>query len=218
VFTGIVEEVGAIVAADPFETGIQFRVEASRVLDGLQLGDSVSISGACHTITGIFSDGFSIQSVATTLQRTTLGSYTIGRRINLERSLAMGARLHGHLVQGHVDGVGAISSITDSGDHVLIDFTIPPIVADVSLLHGSITVDGVSLTINALPSPGFAQVSIIPHTWLVTSFPDLRVGSVVNLEGDLIGKYVRHIMTRSNEAAPLAAGSVHLEPGRGYQA
>jgi riboflavin synthase len=196
VFTGIVEEVGTVLGVQPNEGGRNWVIGAHTVLDGLRLGDSISIDGACHTVTGIHEASFNIQSVATTLERTALGTYEVGRRVNLERSMALGDRLGGHLVQGHVDAVGRILRIESRGDHVLIDFTFPPIVEDVSVLHGSITVNGISLTVNALPAPGTAQVSIIPHTWNATAIADLRVDSPVNLEGDLIGKYVRHLLAR----------------------
>jgi riboflavin synthase len=215
VFTGIVEEVGTIVAAEPLEGGIAFRVGAVAILEGLRLGESIAIDGACHTVTAIHSDSFAIQSVATTLQRTTLGDYHVGHRVNLERALALGERLGGHLVQGHVDAVGAVLVIEKRGEHVLLDFTIPSIVAEVSILYGSITLNGVSLTINALPAPGQAQASIIPHTWEVTAIRDLKVGSAVNLEGDLIGKYVRRLMDRPAADSTASAAIEHLTQRQG---
>jgi riboflavin synthase len=215
VFTGIVEEVGTIVVAEPLEGGIAFRVAALATLDGLQLGESVAIDGACHTVTAIHSDSFAVQSVATTLQRTTLGGYGVGHRVNLERALALGERIGGHLVQGHVDAVGQVLGIERRGEHVLVDFTLPPIVEEVSILFGSITVNGVSLTINALPGPGQAQVSVIPHTWEITAIRDLKVGSEINLEGDLIGKYVRRLMERPATANTTSTAFEHLSPGRG---
>lgn len=193
-FTGLVEEIGVVERSEPAQDGRRFRIRAAAVLDGTEIGDSISIDGACHTVTAIGPEYFEVQSVATTLGRTTLGEFDRGRRVNLERSLAVGERLGGHLVQGHVDAVGEVVAITPGEGHVLIDFTLPDIVARVTILHGSITLNGVSLTVNGLPSPGVAQVSIIPHTWEVTALPDLRVGSRVNLEGDLIGKYVRQLL------------------------
>jgi riboflavin synthase len=135
-------------------------------------------------------EGFTVEAVATTLGRTTLGGFTRGRRVNLERALALGARLGGHIVQGHVDGVGRVASIEHRGELTLIDFSLPEEVAAVTVLHGSITLNGISLTVNEVPAPGVCQVSIIPHTWEHTSLADLRVGDAVNLEGDTIGKYV----------------------------
>lgn len=214
-FTGLIEEIGIVESVSKIGEGREFGITAEMVLDGLRLGDSVSIAGACHTVTALQSRSFAIRSVATTLGRTTVGSFEAGRRVNLERALALGDRLGGHLVQGHVDAVGQIVSVTPRQDHVLIDFTLPEIVREVTILHGSITLDGVSLTVNALPSPRTAQVSIIPHTWDVTTLRDLRPGSHVNLEGDLIAKYVRHL------AAPTLAGvprdDEHVRRPPGYE-
>lgn len=212
VFTGIIEEVGVIGATTPLDGGIEFTIRARATLDGLRLGESVSIDGACHTVTAFSPDGFTVQSVATTLARTALGSYGPGRRVNLERALALGDRLGGHLVQGHVDGVGEILSISPHGEHVLIEFTLPASVEEVSIPLGSITLNGVSLTIHALSEPGRATVSIIPHTWDVTALRDLEAGSFVNLEGDLIGKYVRRLVARPGGDAP---GDVHVAEDEG---
>jgi riboflavin synthase len=216
VFTGIVEEVGTVAEAAPFGEGRAFRISAVTVLEGLRPGDSVAVDGACHTVTTLDSSSFSIQSVLTTLQRTTVGDFATGRKVNLERALAIGDRLGGHLVQGHVDAVGEVVRIEHRGEHVLMDIRMPPSVEEVTILHGSITVNGVSLTVNALPEPATVQVSIIPHTWQVTNFPQLEVGSRVNLEGDLIGKYVRQLVGRPRDAAGADAEAEHLRRRLGY--
>lgn len=195
-FTGIVEEVGRIAEVREAGEGVIFEVGAALVLDGLALGDSIAIDGVCQTVTSLPGDGFTVQAVGTTLGRTTFGAYRPGRRVNLERSLALGARLGGHLVQGHVDGVGEVRRIDPRDEYTLIDFTMPADVADITVLHGSITVNGVSLTVNALPGGELAQVSIIPYTWDHTSLGDLREGDAVNLEGDMIGKHVQHLLAR----------------------
>jgi riboflavin synthase len=201
VFTGIVEEVGTIAAVEPMGNGVQFTLRASLVLDGIGLGDSISIDGACQTVTAIHPDGFSVQAIATTLGRTTFGDYQPGRRVNLERALAFGARLGGHLVAGHVDGVGRVLRIQPREELTLIDFSLPEEVVGVTVLHGSITLNGISLTVNDLPAPGVCQVSIIPFTWDHTSIGDLREGDGVNVEGDMIGKFVRNLL-----GAPVRAG------------
>jgi riboflavin synthase len=205
VFTGIIEEIGVVQSVTPLDGGREFMIGARSTLDGLRLGESVAIDGACHTVTAIAPEGFSVQSVATTLARTTLGSFVPGRRVNLERALALGERLGGHLVQGHVDGVGEVLSVERRGEHVLIEFTLPASVEDVSIPLGSITLNGVSLTIHRLDEQGRATVSIIPHTWEMTALSDLTAGATVNLEGDLIGKYVRRLVTRpgGNESDPV---------------
>jgi riboflavin synthase len=222
VFTGIIEEIGTVAQESPLGDGRHFRITASKVPSDLREGDSIAIDGACHTAVAVHADGFEVESVATTLGRTTMGELSIGSRVNLERALAVGERLGGHLVQGHVDAVGRVLSVVPRGEHVLIDFTLPPVVAEVTILHGSITVNGVSLTVNSLPDRGVAQVSIIPHTWEHTTLAELRSGASVNLEGDLIGKYVRHLLgtpraREGSEADPRLGGEgEHLLRSWGY--
>jgi riboflavin synthase len=211
VFTGIVEEVGTIEAVREVGNGIEFSVRAPLVCSDLGLGDSIAVDGVCQTVTARDPERFTVQAVATTLGRTTFGTFRAGRRVNLERSLAFGARLGGHLVQGHVDAVGEVLRIAPHEELVLINFSLPPLVAEVTVLHGSISVNGVSLTVNALPEPGVAQVSIIPFTWEHTAFVDLEVGDSVNLEGDMIGKFVRHLV-----AAPNRPAGSDLLKGWGY--
>ena len=201
-FTGIVEEVGTVASVRELGDGREIAVRCEGVRPGLALGDSVAVEGVCLTVTELPADGFVVQAVATTLGRTTVGRFREGTRVNLERALALGARLGGHLVQGHVDGVGEVVSIRRREELVLIDFRMPDDVAAVTVLHGSITLNGISLTVNELPAPGVCQVSIIPFTWDHTSLPSLAEGDPVNLEGDMIGKYVRHLL-----GAPARAGA-----------
>ena len=219
-FTGLVEEVGTISDVQEEGNGLAFTIAARTVLDDLRVGDSIAVDGVCQTVVRRNDDAFAVQAVATTLERTTLGEYGIGRRVNLERSLALGARMGGHLVQGHVDAVGIVRSVTPREELVLIDFSLPPIVADVTVLHGSITVNGVSLTVNQLPTADTAQVSIIPHTWSHTALSDLRPGAGINLEGDMIGKYVRHLLggpLRTHAAPGQTRPEKHLLRAWGYE-
>jgi riboflavin synthase len=206
-FTGIVEEVGTVAAVQPAGNGVELRIAAETVLHGLSLGDSIAHDGVCLTVTSIADDAYTVQAVATTLERTTMGELKAGRRVNLERALAFGARLGGHLVQGHVDAVGKVTSIRPEEELTLIDFQVPDEIAAVTVLHGSIALNGVSLTVNDLPAPGTVQVSIIPFTLEHTNVGDLRPGDAVNLEGDLIGKFVRHLL-----GAPVVGGGATPEP------
>ncbi|CAN5855226.1 riboflavin synthase subunit alpha [soil metagenome] len=215
-FTGLVEEVGRIREVREAGNGLAFTIEAETVLEDLRPGDSIAVDGVCQTVVELALDSFSVQAVATTLGRTTFGEYRAGRRVNLERSLALGARMGGHLVQGHVDGVGIVRSVDPREELVLIDFSLPPIIDEVTVLHGSITVNGVSLTVNAVPGPGAAQVSIIPHTWSHTALPELRTGQKINLEGDMIGKYVRHLLRFPLRNTPGSVDS-HLLRAWGYE-
>lgn len=213
-FTGLVEEVGRIADARPLQNGRAFRIEARTVLQGLSRGDSVAVDGVCLTATEIDEAGFVVQAVATTLQRTTLGSWSAGRRVNLERAMMLGDRLGGHLVQGHVDGSGRVRSVTPLGEVVIIDFEIPEEVESVAVLHGSIALNGVSLTINDLPTAGVVGVSIIPYTWSHTALAELAPGATVNVEGDMIGKYVRRLLGRPGRAPDAVAED--LLRGWGY--
>jgi riboflavin synthase len=214
VFTGIVEEVGRVLEVSPLGNGRAIRIAASEILPGLRLGDSIAVDGVCLTVTALRDDGFEMESVATTLERTTVGDFAPGRRVNLERALSLGARLGGHLVQGHVDGVGEVVAVRPLEELVLIDFTLPAEVAPATVLHGSIALNGISLTVNDLPSDGVAQVSIIPFTLEHTAIGDLRAGDRVNLEGDLIGKYVRRLL---GVPAPAGADRTDLLRSWGYQ-
>jgi len=205
-FTGLVEIIGAIDRVTESELGRELRVRCHWV--DLRLGESIALNGACLTVRTADAGWFTVSAVSTTLDRTTIGSWAVGTAVNLERAMRLGERLGGHLVQGHVDGVGEVRSVVPRGELVLIDFTLPREVDEVSILHGSITLNGVSLTVNDLPAPGVAQVSIIPFTWDHTALADLRPGVRVNLEGDMIGKYVRRLLDR-----PQGAGGGGAAPG-----
>ena len=195
-FTGLIEEVGHLAMVEPTERGLRLAISARRVLEGLQLGDSISIDGVCQTVVAVSAEGFVVEAMAPTLARTTFGHLSPNQAMNLERAMTLSARLGGHLVQGHVDGVGRVLSIAREGEHVLVDIEMPDYVADVTVLHGSIAVNGVSLTVNALPAANTLQVAIIPHTWEHTNFAALQEGAAVNLEGDMIGKFVVEYLKR----------------------
>ena len=199
-FTGIVEATGTVSRVEARAAGRRIRFRAPDVVAGLAIGDSVAVDGACLTAVEVHPDGFSADVIGTTLDRTVAGSYRDGTRVNLERSLRLGDRLDGHMVQGHVDGVGEVLSVRPDRDHWLVDIRLPPEVDAVTILHGSITLSGVSLTVNALPAPGTCQVALIPHTVAVTTLGSLRPGDPVNLEGDLIGKYVGRMLPSRRSA------------------
>jgi riboflavin synthase len=195
VFTGLVEEVGEVAAAEAEGDGMRFRILAERVLEGTAAGDSIAVDGVCLTVVELPGNGFEVQAIATTLQRTTLGELRVGDLVNLERALAFGQRLGGHLVQGHVDATGTVVAVRRQGEHVLVDIDVPEVVAEATVLHGSVAVQGVSLTVNAL-SRGRLQVALIPHTWQHTNLRTLTPGATVNLEADLIGRYVASHLKR----------------------
>jgi riboflavin synthase len=193
-FTGIVTEIGTVREARPSDGGLELTIECS--YPDLAAGESVAVDGACLTVAAVVARGFAAHVVRTSLDRTRFGDLGAGSRVNLERALRVGDRLGGHLVQGHVDGVGTVVRVASRDDARLLDLEAPPEVAQVSVLLGSITVDGVSLTVNAVPAPGTIQISLIPFTLEHTTLADRRPGDRVHLEGDTIGKYVRALLKR----------------------
>lgn len=197
-FTGIVEETGTVVSVKPTDTGIQLTVRCRVVGRGLKLGDSVAVNGCCLTVVRQTARGrdklVRFDLLRETWERTNLQSVTPGSLVNLERSLAVGGRLGGHFVTGHVDGVGRITRWERSGaDHVL-DIAAPAQVRRYVIWKGSIAVDGISLTVAGVTKSGF-RIWIIPHTLAVTALRERKLGDTVNLEADLLGKYVEQFVT-----------------------
>ena len=191
-FTGIITAVGEVTDRAQRDGGLELTVAAP--WSDLVLGESVAVDGACLTVQAIGRGSFTCHIIQTSLERTSFGTYEVGRRVNLERALQAGDRLGGHLVQGHVDGVGTVERVGEYGDARLLDLRVPPDVIRVSVPLGSITVDGVSLTVNAIPSAGVIQVSLIPFTLQHTTLGERRAGDRVHLEADTIGKYVAELL------------------------
>ena len=191
-FTGLIDGVGVIDRVTATTAGRELRIKCS--YEDLRDGESVAVNGACMTVRACERGSFSVAAVETTLQRTAIGAWSEGLKVNLERALQIGARLGGHLVQGHVDGVGRVIEATPAGDALLIDITVPPTVAELLVPLGSVAVDGVSLTVNALPAPDLVQVSVIDFTRRHTTLGGLRVGMPVHVEADVVAKYVRRLI------------------------
>lgn len=194
-FTGIVDAVGRVDSVS-LNNGAELRIKAP--YKGLRTGESVAVNGACLTVERLVQGGFIVHAVATTLGRTLIGKWTKGRRVNLERALRASDRLGGHFVQGHVDGLGTVEQTTSSENAsnqgvFLADIRVPPDVAETTILHGAITIDGVSLTVNAIPAPGVVQVSLVPFTRSHTTLGTLAAGDRVHVEADVLGKYVRQL-------------------------
>ena len=187
-FTGIVEEVGKVTSAQPK----RFVVAASKVLQGMELGGSMAVNGVCLTITDLEVNSLSVDMMPETLKRTNLGLLGAGGRVNLERPLALGGRLGGHLVQGHVDATGRVVSVTRVEEAVIIRFEAPPEIMRYIVEKGFIAVDGVSLTVVDYNSSSF-RVSIVDYTLKHTTLGSSRVGNLVNLEVDIIAKYVEQL-------------------------
>jgi len=191
-FTGIVTAKGRVAGVERDADRLALTIEAP--YSDLVVGDSIAVNGACLTVVGLGDGTFRVEAVVTTRGRTRFGDITDGEEVNLERAMELGGRLGGHLVQGHVDGVGDVINVVENADAVLIDIRVPADVAEVSVPHGSITVDGVSMTVNAVPEPGVIQLSVIPFTRNETTLGALKPGDRVHLEGDVIGKYVRQLL------------------------
>jgi len=189
VFTGIIAAIGTVRHATPGGGGMALEVSAP--WDDLVPGESVAVDGACLTVEHVVPGGFAAHLVPTTLERTRFGSLPAGARVNLERALRAGDRLGGHLVQGHVDGVGRVLANGPRDGGWLMEVAVPPAVAGASIPLGSVTVDGVSLTVHAIPGPGLIQVSLVPFTLQHTTLGERRPGDPVHLEGDAVGKYLR---------------------------
>jgi riboflavin synthase len=191
-FTGIITEIGTVQHAQPRDGGIELSIASA--LFNLELGESVAVDGACLTVEATHPGSFTVHVIRTSLDRTLIGTYTAGRRLNLERALRLGDRLGGHLVQGHVDGTGEVLRVFQREDARLLDIRVPAEVGRVSIPLGSITVDGVSLTVNAKPATDVIQISLIPFTLQHTTLGERQRGDRVHLEGDTIGKYLAALM------------------------
>jgi riboflavin synthase len=194
-FTGIITSIGTVRRSSNGPAGLELTIESA--YPDLELGESVAVDGACLTVQDIEASGFAAHIIRTSLERTCFGSYQRGRRVNLERALRMGDRLGGHLVQGHVDGVGTVVSADQRGDARLLTLQVPDGVGAVSVALGSITVDGVSLTVNAKPEPRLVQISLIPFTLQHTTLGERQPGDRVHLEADTVGKYVAALLGKS---------------------
>jgi len=208
IFTGLIIEVGRVRQIRRREDGAFLAIEARKVLEGTRIGDSISINGVDLTVIEMSADTFSADASLETLKRSTLGELRVGRRVNLERALAVGERLGGHMVQGHVDGTGELVSVAPEGNAYRMRFKFARELGRYIAMKGSITVDGISLTVAGLGDDWF-EVAIIPHTWRETSLSDLKSGGRVNLEVDVLAKYVERLML--NEQAPAAQTELTVE-------
>ena len=208
IFTGLIMEVGRVRQIRLRADGAYLVIEARIVLDGTRIGDSIAINGVDLTVVEMGSDFFSADASLETLKRTTLGSLRVGSRVNLERALGVGERLGGHMVQGHVDGTGELVLVEQEGNAYRIRFKFPRELGRYIAMKGSITVDGISLTVAALGDDWF-EGAIIPHTWRETTLRDLKKGDRVNLEVDVLAKYVERLM--QHEKAAAAPGNLTME-------
>ncbi len=198
-FTGIVTELGTVAEVEPTDTGRHLVIEAPETTKDLVLGDSVAVNGVCLTAVAVEGDRFAVDAVTETLERSNLGEVVVGGRIDLERPVSVaGGRFDGHVVQGHVDGVGAVESVLAEGEARRVRVSAPDRLGRYFVEKGSVTLDGVSLTITAVSAPGeqptWFEVVLIPHTLAVTVLGERTVGDRVNIEADIFAKYIERLM------------------------
>lgn len=192
-FSGIIEGMGQIGQIEEQGEVRKLSIIAPRMIKSLQPGVSVAVDGACLTVTDIGSESFSVDVIAPTRKRTIAEDYEPNHWVNLERAVRFDSRIEGHIVQGHVDSTGQLMNSVREGDYWLMDFSIDKDVHDLTILHGSITINGVSLTVSELEESCICRVGVIPFTFEKTNLGLLQLGGGVNVEGDLIGKYVSKI-------------------------
>ncbi|HYS68990.1 MAG TPA: riboflavin synthase [Gemmatimonadaceae bacterium] len=190
-FTGLIEQVGEVESVRQTDAGRELRIRAP--FGDLKNGESIAVNGACLTVREFGNGWFEAAAVTTTLERTTIGDWRTGTRVNLERAMRPDDRLGGHIVQGHVDCVGIVAAVDRDGDAQLLDLSIPAAFEPLFVLHGSVAVDGVSLTVNELKPRGL-QISLIEYTLRHTNLGDLVAGSRVHIEADVIAKHVRRLL------------------------
>ncbi len=197
-FTGLIEDIGTIAASAAQGDGLRLSISCAIPPEEIATGDSIAVDGVCLTVTGFFRSGITMDVSPESIKRTTLGRKKAGGRVNLERALRLSDRLGGHLVSGHIDDMAAVSSIVRSGSFIQMDFTAPENILKYIIEKGSVAIDGISLTVNGCSSRGF-HVMIIPQTISGTTLQDRKTGDAVNIETDLIGKYVEKLCGGSRE-------------------
>ncbi len=196
-FTGIIEELGKVASIEQHGDNARIVIEAQLITEDIHEGDSIAVNGVCLTALDVNKNSFAADVSRETLDRSTLGNLKPGSALNLERSVTMATRLGGHLVQGHVDARGKFLSATDHGRSWTVRISYPPEIARYLVFKGSVAVEGISLTIAAL-SDDYFEVAIIPKTWQMTNFSQLQAGDEVNLEADVIAKYVERLVRNEN--------------------
>lgn len=211
-FTGIIEEIGTVAAIESRGAGSRIRINAHTVLEGTQVGDSIATNGVCLTVATLNATSFTADVMPETISRTSFADLRTGSPVNLERAAVLGGRIGGHLVSGHIDGVGTIASITEDSEAVRVFVEAPETITAGVVEKGSVALEGISLTVTRVTPSGF-EVSLIPHTFAHTDMGTKRAGSLVNVECDVIGKYVFRAVgvMGQDEAAPQEQSGITLE-------
>lgn len=200
-FTGIVEEIGTIESIRHGTLSASFRILASKVLEGVKVGDSINTNGVCLTVTAFDPQGFEVDAVVETMQVTNLKDLVPGSKVNLERALRVGDRLGGHMVSGHVDGTGVIQSVVKEENSHRVTLHTTPKITKYIVKKGSVALDGISLTVTGVQQDRFS-VAIIPHTGLETTLLNNKVGDVINIENDISAKYIEKFLNINNGDEP----------------
>lgn len=211
-FTGIIEEIGTIEKVEQISGGYRLKVNASLVMDGLHVNDSISVNGVCLTIFKIEQNGFWADAVGATIEKTTFKRINQNTHVNLERAMRLSDRLGGHLVQGHVNGIGSIKKIKRTGENYFVEVQIPGEHEKYVIAEGSIAIDGISLTIARL-NGSIVGLSIIPHTWTNTNLRFKKISEEVNIETDVIAKYVEKLFNTKNQKKNFLSDSLLKEMG-----
>lgn len=209
-FTGIIEETGRVKKVLPGNLSGQMEISASKVLEDIKIGDSICVNGVCLTAVEIGSSSFAADVMPETLRRSNLGHLKTGDRVNLERAMPADGRFGGHIVSGHIDGTGTITALKEEGNAVWVTVSAPKAILDLIVEKGSIAIDGISLTVAGVTERDF-EVSIIPHTGEETTLLSRKTGDMVNLENDIIGKYVKKLMTVKDEPENKKTSGITLE-------
>lgn len=204
-FTGIIEEKGKIEAINQGAKSCVLTIRAKHILDDVKIGDSVAVNGVCLTATTVGSDYFTADVMSETLRRSSLGSLKSGSEVNLERAMAMGGRFGGHIVSGHIDGTGTILSMTKEDNAVWVTIETTKPILNLIVEKGSIAIDGISLTVAAVDEKSFS-VSLIPHTGKETTLLSKKTGDIVNLENDIVGKYIEKLMKKTESSSKKESG------------
>lgn len=210
IFTGIIEELGVVKSIAINGASGCITIKARKVLEGTKLGDSIAVNGTCLTVTSINSDGFSADVMAETVRRTSLSQVGKGDMVNLERAMALNGRFGGHIVSGHIDGTGTITKYKKEENAIWVTIKVPEEILDLIVEKGSICIDGISLTVATVSDRDF-QVSIIPHTAKETTLIQKKVGSLVNLENDIVGKYIKKFMDNKQESQSKRESGLTME-------
>jgi len=200
-FTGIIEHLGRVASIEATAEGGRLRIHAGALASALAISNSVAVNGCCLTIVEVTDDTFAADLSSETLRRTSLGTMKPGTRVNLERPLTAGKELGGHFVQGHVDGVGQVSRVTQEGANWWLGVRVPPEVERYVAMKGSLAIDGISLTVAAFDA-GIVDLAIIPFTWANTNLQTLAPGDSVNLEADILAKYIERLIEARHAPAP----------------